>query len=421
MIRRSREILVRSGPNIPWAPVSKADPQSFLRTLQDQCVLSDVLTPEFVSGAPAVTVERMLSSYVDMSVARKIEFVRAIASFFGVSDTLVVDYINNTPKDLERSILSALSVEDALGVGGGDFFGHWDSEISRLGSSVLTSFSARDSTDVYSQQQPTGGVPNHPNFPETNGKCRWNGGAQDCFPAFDGGDVDDFDAALVDPGYAQTLEIDRARLHSAAWDPYVEGVRLIIWDDRGSSIQFLQIGTFSQSSPESIYFQFDMMVDSTAFFVRSSSDHMKLQRLHRAKIGGHNEERAMDWRVSQMDASQLRVRAMHYVSPLYGETGERWMDDADCFVYTPSNANTWFRLTLDWTPDGMRLRARNRDTDSLVHDELSTAPIMCPEGTLGAVEYDHTNHSTSHDPDLGDPNWPYWVNNYILSTEPINP
>lgn len=52
MTRRSREILVRSGPNIPWAPagVPVTPGTEYDRTLNSQLVPSDVLIAEFQSG-----------------------------------------------------------------------------------------------------------------------------------------------------------------------------------------------------------------------------------------------------------------------------------------------------------------------------------------------------------------------------------
>lgn len=281
------------------------------------------------------------------------------------------------------------------------------------GSGVLAC-DALTSIDSIAQAQTAGAaVPNSPSNPETNNNCRWNGGDRDCFPPFRTGDCSAFDSALLFPGQAQTSDIDRARLWAACYDPSADGARMAYWADRGSSIARIGDWSWSTSSPNEFWLQFELRVSSEMFFNPTGSSSAKLFRIDRNKVAPcSTEKRFMDVRIWEISPQRIRIVPMRYCPEVY-------LIRADAFEITPSDANKWFRITIGYVQGATVLTAVDVATGQTVHSVGGLEPQMIGGANMTGGYF--TVHSTAHDPDVSAPSPNFWLRKLIVSTQPIAP
>lgn len=200
------------------------------------------------------------------------------------------------------------------------------------------------------------GAPNFPNWPFTNGKCRWNGAtpadARDCIPYFHddtpGTDFHDWTCALRDQYIAEGRQVqDDDAVNGSLWAPCFDAayraVKFNWWPDLGSSIQWLQVGEFTPQAvelPEHTWTQHEILFSPDMFYdpitYGSGSNTSKLMRWSRQKDDDCTDDRLFDERMAFFTD---RVE-------LFFESYCPGVASANRVSVPAVLANTWLRVTV---------------------------------------------------------------------------
>ena len=306
----------------------------------------------------------------------------------------------------------------------GDSKEHFRSECKKEGVILCAEFASTE--EIASANGRGQGVPNTPNNPLKNGKCRWNaGGQRDCYPVFRGGNCADKDALLATPGRAQTDDPVRASLWSPCYDAKVDGARITSWQDLGSSIGTQNIGwpTGKKTSFDNLWLQYELRLAPGMWQSFQGSNTSKLYRMMRHKTGNCRDKRFADGRFLLHSESTTRVGIVTYCGIV--NASKLRIDLA------PDMANRWVRITTQFAmaqPGGdfVRFIALDVESGRILVDakesrsreggQLELEPVT-PRGWF------FLHHASSRKRVRGAPDGGahWWVRHNIASTREIRP